>query len=66
MGLDGAEKGNIENPHNLLVRGMGLFGPFFFSYGDDRKIFFYKPDGTVQHKKVEPEGQQLSEMEMLQ
>jgi hypothetical protein len=66
LSIDGVEKGQIENPHSLLVRGIGLFGPYFFSYGDDRKLNFYMPNGTVEYKAVQENKPEMSEMEMMQ
>lgn len=43
------------------MRGAGIFGNFFFTYGDDKKLIFYK---EKEEEKMEKGG--LSEVEKFQ
>jgi hypothetical protein len=54
----------IKAEHAGLVRGAGLFGNYFFSYADDRKLNFYEQKDFVDFEgKIEVDEEKQSDVE---
>ena len=54
-GYLGELKGIIKMEHSLLVRGAGIFGNYFFTYGDDRKLVFHEKKSVQMPPKSKKE-----------
>lgn len=59
--MNGELQAVINVAHNTLCRGAGVYGNYFYTYGDDKKLIFYKE----KEEEEEDEGK-LSDVEKAQ